>query len=330
MTLSFADLDALRAWRREGGCRAPDPADEEAVHQGLLKAIRRDPLYRRYLNHLDSVHVNREPWTAIGERLYAAGLVAMADRDPMLRSRGFDDAPSYIKTAFALRMATLSVPYLWLNDVENVIQAMPLPRHVISRTCMPFPCMFLSRETAWPMRGIDGVEVGEQNWLYLEDQGSEGITILSDLCCEESQTAVIAAMSLRYGKTWPDDFPPDEREATAQVLRRLAFIASPYTDTEAHRLPRPIRREMARLGTLRADEPEPLCYTVKLRRPAPNTAPCADDGTGREYHHRWWVSAHFRAQWYPSEGAHKFVWIAPHVKGPPDKPMITKTYVVAR
>lgn len=46
--------------------------------------------------------------------------------------------------------------------------------------------------------------------------------------------------------------------------------------------------------------------------------------------HRWMVSGHLRAQWYPSEQAHHVIWIAPHLKGPDDAPLLTHAYKVAR
>src|SRR6266540_3238639 len=46
--------------------------------------------------------------------------------------------------------------------------------------------------------------------------------------------------------------------------------------------------------------------------------------------HRWWVIGHPRAQWYPSLGAHRLVWIAPHVKGPEGKPLWPQAFRVSR
>jgi len=43
-----------------------------------------------------------------------------------------------------------------------------------------------------------------------------------------------------------------------------------------------------------------------------------------EWSHRWMVQGHWRNQWYPSEKVHRQIWIAPHIKGPEDKPIIWK------
>lgn len=56
-------------------------------------------------------------------------------------------------------------------------------------------------------------------------------------------------------------------------------------------------------------------------------APGVGDG-GREYTHRWWVSGHWRQQPYgPGRRYRKPVWIAPHLKGPPDAPVVRRPRV---
>lgn len=44
---------------------------------------------------------------------------------------------------------------------------------------------------------------------------------------------------------------------------------------------------------------------------------------GREYTCRWLVAGHWRQQWYPARKVHRPLWIAPHLKGPADKPLRT-------
>lgn len=42
------------------------------------------------------------------------------------------------------------------------------------------------------------------------------------------------------------------------------------------------------------------------------------------YSHRWVVSGHWRKQWYPSEGVHRYKYIYEYVKGPENKPLIVR------
>lgn len=81
-------------------------------------------------------------------------------------------------------------------------------------------------------------------------------------------------------------------------------------------LDRPARRRLERAGW----EPNPVVRVIRLRRV--HTTP-------HEHHEpedvawacRWVVRGHWRQQWFPSVQQHRPLWIAPHVKGPEDKPM---------
>lgn len=65
-------------------------------------------------------------------------------------------------------------------------------------------------------------------------------------------------------------------------------------------------------------EPAPV-RVIALRRPKSSSQ---GTDSGREYHHRWIVRGHWRQQWYPARQLHRPVWIAPHVKGPEDAPIL--------
>lgn len=57
---------------------------------------------------------------------------------------------------------------------------------------------------------------------------------------------------------------------------------------------------------------------VYLRRPRRESEP-SDDPV--EWSCSWLVRGHWRQQFYPSEDRHRAIFIAPHVKGDPDKPL---------
>lgn len=78
---------------------------------------------------------------------------------------------------------------------------------------------------------------------------------------------------------------------------------------------RTTRRRLQREGI----EPKSV-RVIALKRPSSQKA--EPSGSGREYHHQWIVRGHWRQQWYPARGVHRPVWIAPHVKGPDDAPLI--------
>lgn len=86
---------------------------------------------------------------------------------------------------------------------------------------------------------------------------------------------------------------------------------------------RATRRRLIRDGLA----PDPV-RVITLRRPAGSGSGQSD----REYHHRWIVRGHWRQQWYPSRGVNRPVWIAPHIKGPEDAPLLggEKVYALKR
>jgi hypothetical protein len=107
----------------------------------------------------------------------------------------------------------------------------------------------------------------------------------------------------------------------------MAFLNSPYIPKTVRRLLRAERREIARYKA--ADLGEEITF-VTLRRPEPRRHGKEEELAGVDWKHRWIVSGHYRAQWYPSEAAHHVIWIAPYMKGPEDAPLIEHAYRVAR
>jgi len=52
-----------------------------------------------------------------------------------------------------------------------------------------------------------------------------------------------------------------------------------------------------------------------------------DEPQAVDWSHRWMVSGHWRAQWYPSLNDHRLIYVNPYVKGPDDKPFVVKDVV---
>jgi hypothetical protein len=83
--------------------------------------------------------------------------------------------------------------------------------------------------------------------------------------------------------------------------------------SSSHAPPRDVRRRMM------ARHQKPTYRVVHLPRLVPLTT-VAPSSTKREWHARWAVSGHWRNQ--PcgiGNKQRKFIWIAPHIKGPPDR-----------
>ena len=230
-----------------------------------------------------------------------------------------------------------AVPYLWRTEITAKAEMLPIPRHTISENLLPYPQMYWSWET------------GHNHTVVNNDTG-ENLEVLSDgmliwytppdriraclVGCPPGTYAqqmgnptvsAIETTSFRIGSTWPDDFDKDEQPTVAPILAKLAFLNSQYISNEPQRLPRPIRRGLAKASVA---DPDPVFHVVSLR---PSATPRTVGGdSGRKFHHQWWVRGHIRAQWHPSIKGHKLIWIDEHLKGPNDAPMISKIYDVNR
>ncbi|WP_410648008.1 hypothetical protein [Amycolatopsis sp. cmx-4-54] len=62
---------------------------------------------------------------------------------------------------------------------------------------------------------------------------------------------------------------------------------------------------------------------LRRARTTPTDRPSDASGKGtRDYRHSWIVRGHWRNQYYRSRGDHRPIWIADHLAGPGDKPLI--------
>jgi len=96
-------------------------------------------------------------------------------------------------------------------------------------------------------------------------------------------------------------------------------LTQQYVTTPSKATPsRPSRRRAERDGFKSKD-----VVVVTLRR---KSRPTASTGTV-DWSHQWIVNKHWRNQWYPSLGTHRYKYIDTYVKGPEDKPLIRKDRV---
>lgn len=334
--LSFDDVDRIRAEAdRLGDFRDVDPTESLT---GIRNALIKNPLLQRYLQHIwpkrNTLPRNTQPWQAQGERLYAA---AMATFDDTLFKTATEETHDPHLSASTVGALLFAQVYLWTEEVRLIAHNTPLPRHTVGRSLLPYPSMFWSYETALPMTDAEsGDEVGERNWLLLfesrDKRGQKGISLISDMMDAEKKTMKFSLGSLLYGSIYPDDMPYPG--VAHNVLSALAFLNTPLvTDTRVP-LDRSTRREYAKVAR-KNNLPIPEWKTletsvVKLRHPVARAMSNGQEGDGIDWQHRWWVSGHFRAQWYPSTKGHKLIWIQPHIKGPEDKPILQKTYHVVQ
>lgn len=116
----------------------------------------------------------------------------------------------------------------------------------------------------------------------------------------------------------PDNPRPIRNESLRTLIATWLIMGQDIVTVQDEPLPRQTRRSFVRkLGY------EPKVQVVKLRQAHRPRLPAEDDSEGdkRRYdQHRWVVRAHWRNQYYPSQGRHKPKYIPEHIKGPEDAP----------
>jgi len=338
MSVSFADLDALRARLDAQGETGLPPEGESAQYLAAVRdAQAANPLLQSYAEaQITSIaakrpFVNEQAWMAAAERAQVVWALAhgMYDLSEMTWDKKFTDDEIRCVLIFRLQAAAV---YLWKDEIHKLTDSMPVPRHVVSRNLLPHPMMFFSFQRASPLKA-PGFENRQTNWVLLSDEG-EAVSVYSDIMplqegpIRASDGGVeISGGHIKYGDIFPDSFGEEHQGAVRQNLAWLAFVNSPYVNSKHVPVERHMRRRVQRngfTGTL----PEVSVITLRRELVSKRAKPVESDGPTRT--NRWWVSGHIRAQWYPSLKAHKLIWVAPYLKGPEGKPIKERVYQVVR
>ena len=323
--------------RRDGTLKAKSHAAFAAIDSSEVKA---NPLFQRFIQYGSSFGFKEDShqrylapittaWQAEGERLFFEFMLG----EPSINfDNGFIPIPEEEGMAprlFAYHSVKSAVTYLWRNEILKMAESLPIPPHTLPEGMLPYPMMY------WTYQGdrdtkITNLDTGESTEVAVQAElvwyTPPGI-IQSGLLVDKEENGVpivslIPKLPLRIGSKWPDDYSEDEQKSLSPLLAKLSFLNSPYVENEKEILPRPIRREIARSS---ASGTEPKIHVVKLRE---ESTPGGANVTGRKYKSKWWVRAHIRAQWFPSQKGHKLIWIREHLKGRSDSPMIHKIYDV--
>jgi hypothetical protein len=293
------------------------PAAERVVVDNLM----RDPLVVRRIKRVsDSPAV--PTYGSLGLR---TGEAVRGPLDVLGEQRAFAMLHIVLGRAKVSEVLLRAVPYLWLNEIDEMASALPIPTHIVSPDLLPFPAMWWTFEGAHPMTDGSGQPVGlADGFLVHQHQGGWiEVDVLGNDAAGMPQAG--RAASFRAGWRWPADFPENERPTAASVLARLSFLASPFVEAA---IVRPHTSKRSALGRSKAELP--AIRFVRLRAAAVASIPSDKDSGSVAWKHRWIVRGHHRAQWYPSIQAHRLVWIGPYMKGPADAPLKTPMYVVNR
>ena len=332
----FDELEEYYGHQRRPLGDKENKAARERTMDRLMIWLRDNPMLAKYHQHTKgNLSLNTLPEHALGERLHAMSACVLAGRGYVdivkPTTEGYAKATAEYLRDMACGLALLltnAQVYLWSDKMEKLADAAPLPVHTVSRNVLPMPLMFWSRETRYNFEDAYG-RVASNNWLALVHH-TEQVFIIGDLSYHDNETTKLMINHLVYGGVWPNDY--DNNGEIALMLKRCAFLASPFVVTARQRMTHTTRRQLERdAGMTREQTNEPEAHVVALRRLKFKAAQKpVGEPKDVEWKHHWWVSSFYRAQWYPSEKAHKVIWIAPHLKGDLSKPLLEKVYAVVR
>ena len=325
----FANLDELTQTQSRHLRKLRTPEAATAQRRRLVTLLQSDPLVLRWVAkaRTTKIMLNKAPWMALAEQRIQALYVAS---DQPVRITGLEPGSTDSVTRAILASQLLaSMTYLWSRKIIDLVESYPLPRHVVDRDVLPFPWSFHSTETAYELTTTEHTEGfvpgSDTNWTYMGyNPVGKGMDVVRDII-PPAGPMTLDFFIIRFGKRYPNDFEPPARAPVAQILKRLAFIRSPFCEVEERKLPRAMRRH----GALPAGDIDKTVGVVVLRRAAQQSVD-AYEAESKEFKHRWWISGHFRSQWYPSRNAHEIIWIAPYLKGPESAPLLEKVYSVIR
>lgn len=306
--------------KRGDSIPSPDKVFEDAIKTALTH-----PLVKRFMSHANgSEYYITEPWMAQAERIASTASIASPEMSlfPGQEITGIsDEMENFVKSMIIAQMQESQV-YLFTSEIVSKLDSMPIPRHTVSPDLMPYPVMYWTFEHPLKVSTSPKAEnIEDMDWILLAES-IDKIMMITNVGKKLLQRP------LELGKIWPDDF--ERPEEWKLILSAFAFLNSPFVESNPVRLPRSSRRELERAAKKNPYlSPDPLTNVVTLRTLSDNGTSSNQDSS-MEHDHQWWVSGHIRAQWYPSKNSHKLIWIAPHLKGPSDKPIKEKTYFVKR
>jgi hypothetical protein len=127
----------------------------------------------------------------------------------------------------------------------------------------------------------------------------------------------VPALEVRHSHLELGAVPLDVELQT--TLKWLRFSVSPYLMVTRQ----PVERHTRRRTEGKFEHVSKGVGVILLRRREVVYKDSEHRGESRQvdWSCQWWVSGFWRNHWYRSTQTHKYIWIAPYIKGPPDKPL---------
>lgn len=317
--LTFADLDAMRA-------QAKPVIDDDLIERTLHFT------YDTYFGDVRLIdwmkaHLYGEPYRTPVDAVMMQQATALGMATEGIYKEELKEDRARI--AGLLQMAT---PYLWSTRCMKLAMAANMPRHIISRSVLPLPVMWWVFEE--PILAVyeDTREALIQAALILDgregtsDEDAESCIRVFFMGHDDKEEAIVVSGTMKYGAVYPDALMSGGMNET--LLQMLSFLNSPYVSHNPRPMTRSERRHAERTGH---SAPENDVHVIMLRHAVNRSARHREgDGDGRVMDYQELVSGYHRAQFYPSENAHRVIWIAPYIRGPENAPFREKVRAVVR
>jgi len=168
--------------------------------------------------------------------------------------------------------------------------------------------------------------------LQWEKSGSEDYPTSPNRICDIVQWGIAGAgVFAMVPCQWIEGTPPTLGklgEGDSIVWRTMYVLWSFLRDRIALTETQPAPKASYRRWERATGKPPEDIVVITLRRPT-SKKPEDANVAAIDWTHQWVVDGHWRNQWYPATQRHRPKWIAAHIKGPEDKPLVVKERIYA-
>lgn len=128
---------------------------------------------------------------------------------------------------------------------------------------------------------------------------------------------------------WEDGLSTESEHAGTNMRHKFLYVLWSFLrDRIALAETQPAPKASYRRWERATGKPPEDIVVITLRRPT-SKKPEDANVAAIDWTHQWVVDGHWRNQWYPATQRHRPKWIAAHIKGPEDKPLVVKERIYA-
>jgi hypothetical protein len=220
----------------------------------------------------------------------------------------------------------MGTPYLITDRFMELIEEHTprIPDHYVNiNTLMPHQIMWMTFATSQGVKDSNGV--ANSFWIRHWTENTNEILGI-DLFSYDADDGIYARHGVTQIQVNDTVLFSSLNRIQKWRVTCLILLSQKIVKTETRKASRALRRRMKKLENI--DLTDTVRF-IDLR--AFDEAHKDSSPTGRYFDKwRWTVRGHWRAQWYPSERAHRLKWIPEYEKGPEDAPLKPRAYKAHR